>query len=361
MILKPILSQFGKALAAAGLCHLALLCLSLWLYPITTVVDTAHFRTSPFPNLFRAAVHGTLENGLDVGDQVVIIGPSNARGFRPDELASRMPGVRIHNLSTPSMRVDEIGHLLRLAWDVMPENQRPRTTFVATLIFASFPHPQSLYGRREAGIASELARTGLFSEVRGEFVPKWGRQTLPIAAILQRPLALVDTVGDALSRHAAGIRKFAIRASKKGTLDLALLYEGAPEDKFLFPKADSEDGKRTNLAFFQAYLGSKATTLGPAQFEELGRICEWATKVDADLVLIGMPVPDWVQDELPFYAEYQRRLVPIRRQVSKSPQVRFVDLHDADLPLWDSTHPHPDHTGQWANTLAAAISKRDSR
>ena len=39
--------------------------------------------------------------------------------------------------------------------------------------------------------------------------------------------------------------------------------------------------------------------------------------------------------------------------------MRFVDLSDADLPLWDSTHPAPGKTTAWAKSLVAVLNAKD--
>ncbi len=359
--MKPILSQLGRLLFAAALCHAGLLVLSLALYPLAPVIDATRFRDTPYPNPFRAAVNGALENGFRQNDALIVIGPSNASAFRPEELSVRLPGVRAHNLSTPSMRVDEMGQLVRLAWEVMPVEQRQRARFVLTLIFASFPHPQSLYGKREAGIIGEIARSGELVQVDGDFAPRWNPGAMRAVALLRRPFALIDTAIDALTRSTFGIRSFATRAFYKGVVEPSLLAEPAPPDKSLFPRANNDRGRKTNLAFFQAYLAADDMKLGQGQFEELMRICNWADRQGVDLVLVGMPVPDWVREGLPFYDDYRRRLDPILDLVRNSTTLRFVDLHDSELPLWDATHADPAQTELWAAALATALNGKAPR
>ena len=354
--MRAIATKLGQVLIAALLCHLALLVLSLWLYPVTPSIETARFRETPYPNLFRAAVNGALENGFRDGDQLVVIGPSNALGFRPAELMSLLPDVRSHNLGTPSMRVDEMRHMLELVWSAMPPEQHRRSTLVLTLIFASFPHPKSIYGRREAGIAGEILRTASFRQEEGSFTPRWGSLGLRLAAWLRRPFALVDVTWDNLKRRTFGLSSFLGHFFRKGAIEWPLLEKQAPADKFLFPPTDDENSKKGNLAYLQGLLNGHNQRLGMDQFTALERIYDWADDVGADLVLVGMPVPEWVREGLPFFEEYRTRIEPLERRAERSARIRFVDLHDADLPLWDSTHPHPDHTDLWAAALVEALS-----
>ena len=150
MTLRRLLSQLGKVLLVMAACHALLLCLSLWLYPVTREVDALD-RHALYRGAFAPGVYGALESGFRDGRQIVIVGSSNALlGFRPREVAALLPDVQVHNLSTASMRMDEIRQMVELAWEVMPPEQRARTTFVVTLVFASFPPPKSLYLRREA-------------------------------------------------------------------------------------------------------------------------------------------------------------------------------------------------------------------
>lgn len=337
-------------------CHAVLLGASLWLYPVKAQVDAIDYQDSVFRGQFKAAVHGALESRFRDGRQVIIVGSSNALlGFRPQEMEALMPGVRAHNISTGSMRADEIRHLVQLALDVMPAEQHARTSFVVTLIFASFPSAHSLYSQREAGIVQEIRESGAFRQVDGDFVPRWTGLPLMAAALLRRPLSFADACGDDLSRRTFGVEKFLSEAFRRHVVDLGLLAQTRPREVLLFPRADTAEGRATNLTFFRGALSGDDMRLGREQFDELLRLCRWAGKNAVDLVLVGMPVPGWVRADLPFFAEYRDRLDPVLREVESLPSVRFVDLYDAELPMWDSTHPEPGKTRAWAEALVAAL------
>ena len=341
-------------------CHGAVLCLSLWWYPMKPGVDALDLQHSVYRGRFKAAVYGALESGFRDGRQVVIVGSSDALlGFRPDELQGLMPGVRVHNIATASMRADEIRHMVKLVWDVMPVAQRARTTFVATLIFASFPSPTSLYARREAGVAQEIRQSGLFRETAGRFVPRWTGLPLRAAILARRPLAFAEACSDELSTLTFGVQRFFSEAFRRHTVDPTLLAAQRPIDALLFPRADTEAGRAINLDFFRGVMGGTDSGLDQAQFDEISRLCRWAGSNRADLVLVGMPVPGWVRSGLPFFAEYRDHLQGTLRDVAAGGSVRFVDLADADLPMWDSTHPEPGRTRAWAEALVAALGVRD--
>ena len=335
------------------LCHLTLLGLSLSIYPVQPQVDTIDYQQSIFRDPFKAAVDGALESAFRTGEQIIVVGSSNALlAFRPHELQALMPGVRVHNISSSSMRADEIRHLVQLAWNIMPEEQHARTSFVVTLIFASFPNPDSPYSRREAGVAQQIRQSGLFRQIDGDFVPRWTGSRLMAATLLRRPLLLAGVCRDEVSRLSFGLRQFVSEAFRRHSVDFALLTQTRPADVLRFPRADTAQGRATNLKFFQGYMSGP---LGQAQFDELLRLCRWAGERGTRLVLVGMPVPEWVRSGLPFFAEYRDKLEPILREIARIPSVRFVDLQDADLPMWDSTHPEPGKTGVWTRALATAL------
>jgi hypothetical protein len=172
---------------------------------------------------------------------------------------------------------------------------------------------------------------------------------------LQRPLALADAWRDDLVWLTFGVRAF-LAAFQKRAFEPAALWQTRPTDRLLFPRGDSADGRAINLTFFRGVLWSAGNgTLGDAQFEELRRLCRWAAAQQARLVLVAMPVPDWVRTGLPHFADYQRKIAPVLRDVVQPPWIRFVDLQDAAVPMWDATHPVPGQTGAWADALATAL------
>ncbi len=354
--MKILVKQVAKLVAVLALCHVALLGVSLWLYPIQARVDTIDHENSLFRDQFQSAVNLSLESGFQDDEQVIIVGPSNALlGFRPDEVERRMPGVRVHNLATASMRSDEIRKLVQMAWSIMPEEHRPRTTFVVSVIFTSFPSAGSIYMRREAGVAHEIRRSGSFRELDDEIDPRWTGLALRTVTLLRRPLALVDAWRDDLARIVSGTRNFLLVALRNGSLDTDLLGKSRPPLAMLFPRADSEENRQMNLSMLRYFTTAKGTALAAAQFEELSALVRWAGDNDVRLRLVGMPVPSWVRDGLPYYDDYRNQLDPILRQMRSLPSVRFIDLHDADLPMWDATHPEPARTGDWAKALASAL------
>ena len=99
--------------------------------PVEHDVDVLEHERSVYRGHFKSAVYGALESGFRDGRQVVIVGSSNALlGFQTDEVEALMPDAQVHNLSTPSIRADEIRELVELVWNIMPEEQRRRTTIV---------------------------------------------------------------------------------------------------------------------------------------------------------------------------------------------------------------------------------------
>ena len=336
--------------------HLALVGVAVALYPIKPDVDVLEYRDTIFRDQFSAAVFGALESRFQQGAQVIIVGSSNALlAFRPPEIEALMPGVRVHNIATNSMRADEIRQLVQLAWNVMPAAERERTVFVVTLIFASFPGPHSLYSQREAGIAQAIRQSASFRQVDGDFVPRWSGHWLTAAALLRRPLELANVCVDDIARWTFGVRTFVVEMFRRHVVDVSLLSRTRPEEAMVFPRSDTADGRRVNLTFFRALLASGDPGLEQRQFDELLRLCRWAGERDTRLVLVEMPVPDWVRTGVSFFAEYREKLGPILSEVEHIPSIRFVDLHDAPLPMWDSTHPEPGNTRAWAEVLVGAL------
>jgi hypothetical protein len=341
-------------LLVGGACHGVLLAVSLWLYPVQRRVDTAGWQNGIFRGQFNAAVNGALESRFRDGAQLIVVGSSDAMlGFRPDEVEALMPGVRVHSLATGSLRMDEIRQLVQLAWSVMPVEQRPRTRFVATLVFPSFPGPRSPYVRREDGVAQRIRGSGEFRETDGVFEPRWTGSLLAAATAVRRPLALVDAWADDLSADTFGMQQFVSAALAGGTPDVHLVWRTRPREQLLFPRADTAEGRAVNVQFFRGVMGDE--TLGDAQFDELRRLCAWARVHGARLTLVGMPVPGWLRSALPYDAEYRARLAPIVDGLSADAPVGYVDLHDADLPMWDATHPVPGTSRVWASALVERL------
>ena len=192
MTLRRLLAQLGTTLLVMAACHVALLGVSLWLYPPPRQVDALD-RGRLYRGAFDAAVFGALEADFGDDSQVVIVGSSNALlGFRPAEIAPLLPGTRVHNLSTASMRMDEIRKMVELVWSVLPPAQRTNTTFVVTLVFASFPPPGSLYLRRQEGVAREIRRSGAFDDTGDGVAPRLSRAAIDAVVLLRRPIALLN-------------------------------------------------------------------------------------------------------------------------------------------------------------------------
>lgn len=343
-------------LAVMALLHALLIAVSLAIQPLGGRVDALEHRRSIHRGQFNAVVRGLVELAPSDGPQLLVVGASNALlGFRPDEIEALLPGTRVHNLATASMRADEMRDLVQTAWNLESEVQRKQTTFVAALLFASFPGPRSVYVRRSDGIAAEVRRSGLFDESRDGFVPRWDRRAVRLAALLERPLALADAVRDESTLATYGLRSFFSAAYFERKLDAARLLRSDPSDMMLFPRADGPEGRAASLAFFQAALPGGVDALDPAQVDQVVALTRWATERNVHLVLVAMPSPQWVRDGLPFYGRYAAALDRIADASRGAATVHFVDLTNADVPLWDASHPEPQGTRAWAEALVAAL------
>ena len=356
MNLRTLIGQVGRLLAVMVLLHAMLIALSLGIQPLDRPVDVLAHRQSIHRGQFRTVVRGLLESVPFDDRALVIVGASNALlGFRPAEIEEMQPGLRVHNLATASMRADEMRDVVQVAWSLESEAARARTTFVVALLFASFPGPNSVYVRRSDGIAAELRGSRLFREDGGRFVPRWNARVMRLAALLQRPFALADTLRYEAARAAYGVRSFLAAAYFERKLDLAALARKDQSDEMLFPRADGTEGRAASLAFFQAALPGGADALDAAQVDEVLELCRWASANGVDLVLLAMPAPQWTRDGLPFYGRYRAALERIENEARTSASVHFADLTDADVPMWDATHPDPKGTRAWAAALVDAL------
>ena len=356
MNLRTLIGQVARVLAVMALLHALLIVVSLAIQPLGARIDALDHRRSIHRGQFNAVVRGLVELAPTDEQRILVVGASNALlGFRPDDVEALLPGSRVHNLATASMRADEMRDVVQTAWNLESPDERARTTFVVALLFASFPGPDSVYARRSDGIAAQARRSGLFDEGEDGFVPRWDRRLVRLAALLERPLALADAVRDETMLAAYGARSFLAAAYFERRLDPALLAKQDPSEVMLFPRADGPEGRAASIAFFQAALPGGAAALDEAQVEQVLELGRWATETGAHVVLVAMPSPRWVRDGLPFFDRYRAALDRIAGATRASATVRFVDLSDADVPLWDATHPDPKGTRAWAAALVDAL------
>src|SRR5262249_3404338 len=159
--------------------------------------------------------------------------------------------------------------------------------------------------QREAGVAQAIRQSASFRQVDGDFVPRWSGHWLTAAALLRRPLELANVCVDDIVRRTFGVRTFVVEMFRHHVVDLSLLSRLRPGEAMVFPRSNTADGRAVNLTFFRALLASGGDPgLEQGQFDELLRLCRWAGERDARLVLVEMPVPEWVRTGVSFFTEY---------------------------------------------------------
>jgi len=323
-MLGRILVELGRLVLPAALLYVALLALSLWLFPPATepTLDSeraaaSFLATPPAYVTFRATA---LANDRPT---LVLMGASNVgTGFHTDQLGALLPGFDVHSLVIGGNNVDGMRSTVELVYANRPPAERGNLILVLGLWYGMFLHEDSNLG--QTPVAAQLRRFGLYQAQGEGFERRLSAPAFDMAVTLLRPFVLVQS----------------------------LLGPHGPVAQHLFAAA-AEDGA---AAFIPPQLDSRDFPLPQAQFSALTALVRRVEAMGGKLVLVDLPLPKTAAGAAPLWRRYQQAKLPILAEARAHGAV-IIDMQDmnCDCDFGDGTHPLATAAPRWSARLAAKL------
>jgi hypothetical protein len=287
---------------------------------------------------------------LQTGPELIVLGASDALvGLRPPELSSRLGGMRVHNLSLNSGRMADFETLVSLAYEIIPPRNRRNVTFVIGVFYGNF------YGLRDSRnfgdstiLDAEAHRFGLYAGSGHSLRPRVPRALLPTFLLALRPIVIAsESWHDLTSLYSSAIDAGLGIKHKKEFYPQALQKLPEAERRKVIMKLRLDDHDPNG----------KKYVLDPGRLQEMVNLAQRISAEGSRLIVVDLPIPSWHADEAPNFHLYQWEKRPYFSKLSAFPHVYYVNMQDgfADETFYDSTHPFPNATAQWAARLSTAI------
>ncbi len=307
-------------------------------------LPSALFISEPKYLLFRAP-------DLDrAGARILVIGSSNVReGLRPAQLEARLGTIEVDNLALSSSNIRQVGQVVDLVYDEIPQQSWPQTTFVLGIWYAMFAPDERCYPTNVTDLDIERLRYGLYRRNAAGFVERrFPKAWTPVLGEALRPVLLVSRMYQGAISPLLSPRVALLRLIGETPPD----FRGADRNSLIL----GPEERKAALLFWHRYMGP------PGEWDETGlpRLLELAHKISgrgSRLVILDLPIPTWHREAVPQFTEYQRRKQAFLQQAEKLPGVTYASMQDSfsDDDFYDSAHPRPRVTGRWAEQAAEAI------
>lgn len=329
-----------------------LLCLSTWpLWPPASGQDPIRLSppeyiadsTAPlFVGQIQEAVYKLGRHcPLPPKRRLILLGASGSRGFDPVALASASAADETLNLSVVLSNVTQIRQVFDDLQVCLGDDGMHRSSFVLILSMGNF----TSNGRRNEGpytdYETEKLRSRLFTGEPGQLRPVPGREALPIAMELWRPVLLARKlsveVREVVWESLQGLPFLGSRSP-------AMATEGATA-------LDSEWSLRI-ISGLQPELASGAP-YAPEQTQELDRLIERILESGSRVVLVEQPTQAWLRERSPAYAAAHQTLLAAASRHA----VPYIDLSQSavDEEFHDAMHANRQGTAAWSARLAQAL------
>jgi hypothetical protein len=282
--------------------------------------------------------------------KVLVFGHSAVReGFRPDVIASLLPGYDVHNLSLAAAEIREIREQFDRALEYLPPETVPGSIFVIGLHFGEFMANSYGYNQGLTNLSMAMLSSGLYRRVPGRgpdraIAPLLPESLIASATTLVRPTFLAkETILN-------GTKALSERLSLS-----AVAAETADNPTGPAPAADGgppESKRQEYLLFWSQYVGGDK--IPTDRFVHLERMVAAIRARGGRVVLVDLPSPLWMTERCPLYADYQDAVAPLLARLTADPGVTRLDMRamNDNATFRDSSHPVTAQWPVWSTVLA---------
>jgi hypothetical protein len=309
---------------------------------------TAHhtiFTTEP-----RLVTYG-LDRLASEKETIALIGASNVReGFRPSELAEYFSDIDIHNLAVGASDMRQLREVVKLILAAVPNERRVNLTIVLGIWYGSFVNEDRRWKGGPTDVAAEMLRYGLYRE-NGSNLPiaRFNATQLPYLISAVRPFMLASRAyyfGNA--KILLPMREYVVNLTTGTTLrDIDIDI-----DTHIVNKEEKDNA----ILFWEQYMGP-LPEWNEKGFDVLYSIAKEVSFSGAKLILVDLPIPSWHSTQVAYDRIYQARLAPRLVEMSLLTGFSFGSMREGfnDSDYYDSVHPSPKVTRQWASRVAQII------
>jgi len=348
--MKNIFRQAGIILGLLGLWYLFFLFLTYLFYPDSGVVDDNQAHRG---YTFTKSIYPDGGSSVDLGvwlsknapHRIIIIGSSNAQGgIRPTVLQTLLPDFAIYNGAIGGSNVTQLREILDVVRMSSPQSMKG-TIFVAGIFYGTFFNDNVsgqhvLWKNKDLTIfQSDGLRYGLYKPKDNKLELTLEPHLMPWAVRLLRPFLFWHCIFvDVRSHYVDFWDSF---HSMTG------MHEGM----------QGEELKQSVLAQWKVSLGDIKGFAQAQQMNSFLELCQEIIQSGASLVIVDLPVPQWVREKSAYYKKYILNRPLYINGIKNIPRVRYIDLGTSlpgrpDSDFSDSVHPTKEAAEMWSKTIA---------
>src|SRR5208283_1192025 len=121
-----------------------------------------------------------------------------------------------------------------------------------------------------------------------------------------------------------------------------------------------EELKQSARAEWKVNLGDIKDFAQDSQMNDFLALCKDISRSGASLVIVDLPVPQWVRENSEYYKKYILKMSLSLNEIKKIPRAWYIDLgkrlpNATDLDFIDSSHPTKEAAEIWSKTVGDFI------
>jgi hypothetical protein len=255
-------------------------------------------------------------------------------GFRPLEIKDLLDGIEVDNISIGGSNMTAVEEIVNMAYENMPREEWPRTTFALGIFYQLFVPDASMFHNGVTALEDQGLTLGRYERDSTGAHPTIPDRWRPAFSYSMRPLLFSRWLKDVFLHPRRDYNTFTLTSEmRKEELDHERTVAGRYEESF------------------------------PLQFTKLDHVARMISSRGGRLVLMELPVPSWIQAGVPacsFYRAEEDRQI---RELLKIPGVTYGSMAEgfSDDEFYDQFHPRPRTTVRWARKAAAIIREGSAR
>ena len=302
------------------------------------VIDTSRAWETPYSTSQKLVYYGR-DALVGPRDRVIIIGASNAQLGISARLAGEvLPEHAVHNLSVVSANVTVMRQLADIAIERIGSDDVADDIFVLGVWYGSFVSDAYRWNATEGEkpvtlLDEEAMRFGFTSRLdNGDYFDRVPDEYLGAAQLFAYPLIALDR----MMRVATGTRTF-------------------PDEAYMNSVELTDEMKEGNIEIRKQEMGG--LPLDPMQFKKLDMLIRVLNALDAKVIVVNLPIPEWHKAVSPYHAGYVEQITERMSHHEHRPGFTYVDISDLDDDAWfyDDAHLRPSHRSKWIERLAPAL------